>query len=238
MRAQGWIENGSAWGTRRHAVPAVAIRFLTNLRKLDAFTGGLDQKIAELGLAQTVEWARTQTEGPFEDYPSNVRSALKRYVAFLLDAADPETPGTDVRPEEQPAVSLESVGEAEATLFRYERELQAAVRRQLSVLEPGLTIADGGIERSVATGRIDVLAEAAAGELVVIELKAGTCPAGAMEQALGYTDDIAVEMGRPARTILVAADFPERVRAAARRVSGLKLVAYKLQLAFDTDQST
>ena len=215
-----------------------ASSYATNLRKLDAFTGGLDQKIAELGMAQTVEWARTQTDGPFEDRPSNVRSALKRYVAFLLDAADPETPGTVVPPEDQPTDAPDGADEAEATLFRYERELQAAVRRQLPALEPGLAIADGGAERPVATGRIDVLAEATTGELVVIELKAGTCPAGAMEQALGYTDDIAVETGRPARTILVAADFPERVRAAARRVSGLKLVTYKLQLAFDTDQAT
>lgn len=209
--------------------------YATNLRKLDAFTGGLDEKIAELGFGPVLEWGRAQTEGPFQDYPSNVRSALKRYVQFLVDAADPELPASA---EEENEVTDPIEDEAEATVFRYERELQAAVRRQLTILEPGCSIADGGIERAVATGRIDILAEAATGELLVIELKAGTCPAGALEQALGYTDDIANELGRPARTIMVAADFGERTRAAARRIAGLKLVTYKLQLAFEVDQES
>lgn len=207
--------------------------YATNLRKLDTFTGGLDEKIAELGFGPVLEWARVQTEGPFEDYPSNVRSALKRYVQFLVEAADPETPSS---PAPVPDREAEPADDAEATVFRYERELQAAVRRQLGTLEPGCTIADGGVERAVSTGRIDILAEAPSGELLVIELKAGTCPAGALEQALGYTDDIASELGRPARTVLVAADFNERTRAAARRVTDVKLVTYKLQLAFEVDQ--
>jgi hypothetical protein len=205
--------------------------YAVNLRKLDAYTGGLDEKIAELGFQGVLEWAKDQTAGPFEDYnASNVRSALKRYVAFLVDATDPET---------APLIETPSADEghetAEATVFKYERELQAGIRRQLNALEPGLVVADGGVERSVATGRIDILAEDATGGLVVIELKAGTCPAGALEQALGYTSDIAIETSRQVRTILVAADFPERIRSAARRVRDLKLVTYKLQLAFEYD---
>jgi Endonuclease NucS len=204
--------------------------YASNLRKLDEFVGGLDEKIAELGFGPIIEWAKSQDQGPFEDYPSNVRSALKRYVAFLVDAADPDVGSIET------TTPQEDIDENEATVFRYERELQAAVRRQLLALESGLIAADGGVERAVATGRIDVLAEAPTGELVVIELKAGTCPAGALEQALGYTDDISSETGKPARTILVASDFPERIRAAARRVPQVKLVTYKLQLAFAVDQ--
>ncbi len=209
-----------------------AASYATNLRKLDSFiVGGLDAKIDELGFGPILEWAREQTVGPFEDYPSSVRSALKRYVTFLVDAADPEAVLID---ETLTAVSEEEL--IEATTFKYERELQAAVRRQIAGLEAGLTIADGGFERAVATGRIDVLAEAANGDLVVVELKAGTCPAGALEQALGYSSDIEVETGKTTRTILVAADFPERIRAAARRISDLRLVTYKLHLAFETDE--
>lgn len=207
--------------------------YATNLRKLDVFTGGLDEKIAELGFGPVLEWAKVQIEGPFEDYPSNVRSALKRYVTFLVDAADPETPTDLSITDEVPSHINEE--QAEATLFRYERELQAAVRRQLTSLEPGLTVADGGIERSVATGRIDVLAATESGEMIVIELKAGTCPPGALEQALGYSDDIETETGKPTRTVLVAAEFPERIRAAVRRVPSVRLVTYKLQLAFEAD---
>lgn len=209
-----------------------AASYATSLRKLDAFAGGLDEKIAELGFGPVLEWAKDQTEGPFEDYPSNVRSALKRYVTFLIDSADPEASADELaapRPIE--------MDDAEATLFRYERELQAAVRRQLDALEPGLQAADGGTERAVATGRIDILGESG-DELVVIELKAGACPSGALEQALGYTTDIEVETGRKTRTILVAGDFPERIRSAARRIGGLRLVTYKLQLAFEEDSSS
>ena len=209
--------------------------YAVNLRKLDAFTGGLDEKIAELGFGPIIDWARGQSGGPFQDYSSNVRSALKRYVQFLVDAADPNVIEASAS---ETSDAVHDADASEATTFRYERELQAAVRRQLAMLEPGCVIADGGVERAVATGKIDVLAEIPGAELIVIELKAGTCSAGALEQALGYTDDIAAELNREVRTILVAADFPERTRAAARRVRGLKLVTYKLELAFDTDQQS
>jgi RecB family endonuclease NucS len=98
---------------------------------------------------------------------------------------------------------------AEARLFRYERELQDAIRRQLTQVEPGLVEADGGHERSVATGKIDVLARDLAGHFVVIELKVGPCPHGALEQVLAYSD---------------------RIRAAAKRARDISLVTYELQL--------
>lgn len=60
---------------------------------------------------------------------------------------------------------------AEARLFRYERELQEAIRQQLTKVEPGLVEADGGRERLVATGKIDIVALDLAGRFVVIELK-------------------------------------------------------------------
>jgi hypothetical protein len=206
-----------------------ASSYATNLRKLDAFTGGLDERIQQTGFAEIIEWARGQTEGPFEGYnASNVRSALNRYVKFLIDASDPEAVAQ--QPEE-----TTSDEEVEATLFRYERELQVAVRRQIDSLEPGLVIADGGVERSVATGKIDVLAKDEKGDFVVIELKAGTCPSGALEQVLGYSEDLQQETGTHSRAVLIASDFPERLRSAARRVNDLKLITYKIQLAFEPD---
>ena len=201
--------------------------YASNLRKLDQFTGGLDEKIAQIGLGQIIEWAKEQTEGPFGDtYASNYRSALNRYVKFLIDSSDPEASEPDV--EETHSTPLD-----EATTFQYERELQAAVRRQISALRPDLKIADGGTERAVATGRIDVLAEDRNANLVVIELKAGPCPSGAMEQVLGYAEDLHLETGRNTEALLIAADFPERIRVAARRTTGLTLMTYKLQLSFD-----
>jgi RecB family endonuclease NucS len=119
---------------------------------------------------------------------------------------------------------------AEARLFRYERELQQAIRRQLALVEPGLVEADGGHERSVATGKIDIVARDQAGHFVVIELKAGLCPQGALEQVLAYTSDLEAETGTPCRAVLVASQFSERIKAAAKRAQGVSLVTYELQL--------
>jgi RecB family endonuclease NucS len=124
---------------------------------------------------------------------------------------------------------------ADARLFRYERELQAAIRRQLSLVEPGLVEADGGRERSVATGKIDIVARDEAGRFVVIELKAGPCPQGALEQLLAYASDLDGETGTRCRAILVAAQFSDRLRAAAKRVDDLALVTYELQMGFAKD---
>jgi RecB family endonuclease NucS len=119
---------------------------------------------------------------------------------------------------------------AEARLFRYERELQDAIRRQLAMVEPGLVEADGGHERSVATGKIDIVARDQAGHFVVIELKAGPCPHGALEQVLAYSSDLEAETGTPCRAILVASQFSDRIRAAAKRARDVSLITYELQL--------
>jgi len=68
---------------------------------------------------------------------------------------------------------------------------------------------------------------------VAIELKAGLCPAGALEQVLGYAADVQVETDLSCRAILVAADFPERIRQAARRIPSLNLKTYRLQVAIE-----
>jgi RecB family endonuclease NucS len=119
---------------------------------------------------------------------------------------------------------------AEARLFRYERELQRAIRLQLAMVEPGLVEADGGHERSVATGKIDIVARDQAGNFVVIELKAGPCPHGALEQVLAYSSDLEAETGTPCRAVLVASQFSERIRAAANRARDISLITYELQL--------
>jgi RecB family endonuclease NucS len=115
----------------------------------------------------------------------------------------------------------------EARLFRYERELQTAIRGQLDLVEPGLVEADGGRERSVATGKIDIVAIDQAGHYVVIELKAGPCPHGALEQVLAYSTNLEAETGTPCRAILVASCFSERIRAAAKRARDISLVTYE-----------
>ena len=91
--------------------------------------------------------------------------------------------------------------------FGLERDLQRALRTNISQLEPGLTITDGGSERTVDAGRIDITAEDSAGSIVVVELKAGTAPPESIAQLLSYMGTIENPDSRLVRGILVAKDF-------------------------------
>ena len=183
-----------------------------------------------MGTAAFREWFRTEPSGPFERYPANSISAIKtvlnRYVDFWGDENAPEEPETiDDGSPDQPL------------LFKLEREMQAAVRRQLNELESGLVADDDGVERRVATGKIDIVARDKDKKLVVIELKAGPCPPTALEQVLGYADALAEETGEDVRAYLIAGEFADRTRAAARRTRGLKLKTYEFSVSFnDVDQ--
>jgi RecB family endonuclease NucS len=118
--------------------------------------------------------------------------------------------------------------QTQARIFSYEKELKIALRGQLGLVEPGLVEADGGRERAVATGKIDITARDAAGNFVVIELKAGPCPNGALEQVLAYSTDLEAETGTPCRAVLVASQFSDRIRAAALRARDISLVTYEV----------
>lgn len=197
------------------------------LNRIDKTLKGLDEAVKKLGKDKILEWARTTEDPPFDGYPSHAKSVLKKYLQFLIET---ETP-TDDETEELDLTedSLEPSGLA----FRLEKEMQAGVRKQLKNLESGLVEADGGTERRVATGKIDIVAKDKKGDLVVIELKPGMCPPGALEQVLGYAEALAeVEIKSTVRAILIASDFPDRVRAASKRVKGLKLLTYEFSLKF------
>jgi RecB family endonuclease NucS len=114
-------------------------------------------------------------------------------------------------------------------ILHYEKELKALVRKQLERVEPGLVEADDGREREVPTGKIDITARDANGNLMVIELKAGPCPVGALEQVLGYTADLEAETGAPCRAVLIASEFSDRIRAAAKRANEVYLVTYQME---------
>lgn len=123
--------------------------------------------------------------------------------------------------------------EAVETTFGLERDLQQALRSNIVQLEPGLTIVDGGRERSVKSGgRIDILAKDRSGATVVIELKAGRADRDAVGQILGYIGELMGE-ATPIRGILVAAEFSPRTIAAARAAPNIRLVSYGIQFLFN-----
>ena len=127
----------------------------------------------------------------------------------------------------------EAVEEAEEITFGLERDLQKAVRTNVSQLEPGLEVVDGGRERRTDAGNIDITAKDAEGQIVVVELKAGTANPDAVAQILSYMTAVAEKDGAPVRGIIVAGEFHKRVVMAARAVPGLTLKRYAFQFRFE-----
>jgi RecB family endonuclease NucS len=96
----------------------------------------------------------------------------------------------------------------------------------------GEIVADGGRQRKVASGFIDILGRDRDGALVVIEVKAGRTRPEAVAQVLGYMADVAAEDGGRVRGYLIGADHHDRVIAAARAVPDLELRRYSYRFSF------
>lgn len=122
---------------------------------------------------------------------------------------------------------------AEVT-FGLERDLQSALRANISQLESDLTIVDAGKERTTEAGRIDIAAQDSKGNLVIIELKAGLATPEVIAQVLAYMGAVAESDGVPVRGILVAGDFHKRVVWAARAIPNLELKKYSFQFSFES----
>jgi hypothetical protein len=196
------------------------------LNRIDQAIGGLDEAIARDGPEAVATWATTTELETFATYRSHSRSVLKRYLQYRIDRASAE-PGEEPGSEDD----AEEILETDAN-FRVEREMQAQVRLQIGQIEPGLTVADGGAETTVATGRIDIVARDQNGRLVAIELKAGKCPTGALEQVLAYAHSLSEERGEAVRAMLIAGSFNDRLRAAAKRAVDVELKIYSYNLTF------
>ncbi len=117
--------------------------------------------------------------------------------------------------------------------FGLERDLQKALRTNIQQLERGLRIVDGGVEKTVEAGRIDITAEDADGYMVIVELKAGTADLGSIAQLLSYIGSVSDDSSRLVRGILVANDFHPRLIIAAKAVPNIKLIAYSIHFSFE-----
>lgn len=189
---------------------------------------GLDEAI-NTNVDDLRKWAKNTHSPPFDEKPSNPRSVLTKYLAFKNSLG--ELPIGSELSDTQTQEPLEPEGLA----FTLERDLQTAIRRQIASLEDGLQIVDGGSERRVLTGYIDILAKDNNGIFVIIELKAGDCPKGSLEQLLGYAKDIKDEEGvDKVRMCLIAKSFSDRTLAASTFICNLKLIEYDYTISFRT----
>lgn len=120
-------------------------------------------------------------------------------------------------------IILEVTGEDEV-----QRYLEASKGVHLDELEGGLTLKESQYEISV--GSIDILAEDSNGLPVVIELKL-TARDSTVGQILGYLQAYEEESGhKQVRGIIVAQDFTERCKKAAKRAN---LELFEFRKAFN-----
>jgi hypothetical protein len=169
-------------------------------------------------------------EGNIRNNLQSYKNAVVRYLKFLDNGEFSReiSEGQSVEAMELASISEDAIQQR----FSLERDMQAALRRNIERLDPSLTIIDDGAERAVSSGLIDITCEDG-NALVVVELKAGKADSRAIGQILGYMGDLHEEEGgKSVRGILVAHDFDRRTKAAARVVPALTLKKYSIEFRF------
>ena len=174
--------------------------------------------------------SKMQIERSLYDTLSSCRSHLRTYRKFREDIGS-----NSVSTESALEVAGELLRERrEGKQFEVERHLQDELRKEITQLEAGLEIADGGLERSVESGFIDILAKDPTGALVVIELKTGIAKRETIGQVVGYMGDLLNEdQSVPVRGIIVAAEFDKSCRSGVRVIPDLKLKRYRFTFEFE-----
>lgn len=210
---------------------------ISNVKKIEEYYGNLDEHFAkgtyEREVINTLEYS-TKDEQANKPNPSKIpfkgnirnnlnmyKNAAKLYESFLKERIRPDPDSTPSPPEEVIRQKLS-----------LERDMEEALRRNISNLDPSLKIIDEGTQRAVDSGFIDITCEDNNG-LVVVELKTGKADSRAIGQILGYMGDLQEEENeKKVRGILVAHDFDKRAKAAARVVPTLTLKKYSIEFKF------
>lgn len=230
-----------SWLAANYTANSLATHF-SQARKVEEAYGDLDLIIDE-GRLETVAGElnySSQDAKSGKPNPSRIQAGSNLYtnLAAYKSSLRCYARFRETETEFQSELAMEVAGQAikdklEGKQFELERHLQQALRREIGQLEEGLTIIDGGVERSVASGFIDILARDVHGALVVVELKAGAARREAVGQILGYMGDLKIEEPETViRGILVAADFDRSCASAAVIVSDLTLRQYRFEFSF------
>ena len=231
------------WMEARFAASTVST-MLSTCRRIEGAYGDLDEIfdqdriepiIGELAYSKNDEAkgvpnpSKMQLERSVYDTLSSCRTALRTYRNFREDPVS-----VSVSAENAIEIAGELIRERkEGKQFEVERHLQEELRKEIAQLELGLTIVDGGGERAVESGFIDILAKDQSGSFVVIELKSGTAKREAIGQIVGYMGDLmSEEAGTNVRGILVAADFDKSCQSGVRAIPTLELRRYRFSFKF------
>jgi endonuclease len=128
----------------------------------------------------------------------------------------------------------DDVEELAETSISLERDIEEHLIRNLDTIEKGLKLIDR--QARIKVGIVDILAEDSSGGRVIIEIKVGDAKDSAVGQIARYLGWYGQKDGKAPRGFLIASEFSEPVRYAAKAVSNLTLLAYKVHFSFE--QST
>lgn len=231
-----------AW-LKANYTPNSAATHWSQAKKVCEFYGDLDELYDSGRIEEVAAELNYSSRDAREDKPNPSRIAagnnLYANLAAYKSSLRCYAKFRDNEVEFDSETAIEAAGKAiseklEGKQFELERHLQAELRREITQLEPGLEIIDGGMERSVESGFIDILAKDKTDALVVIELKAGTAKREAIGQIVGYMGDLCVEEpGTDVRGILVAAEFDKSCLAGVRVIPSLQLKRYRFNFSFE-----
>ena len=219
--------------------------YLSDAKRVDSIYGDLDRyfddgKIDELVVEFEYSSSDAKAGKPNptkipitgKSYSSlgSYRSAIRCYKRFR------EING-DSKIEQEAVIEAAAIGIQErkqGRTFELESHLQSHLRKEIEQLEPNLVIVDGGVERIVNSGKIDILAQDGSGRFVVIELKRETAQRDAIGQIVGYMGDIMDEEDvRDVRGILVAGGFDKSCKASLKVIPNLSLKKYRFNFMFE-----
>ncbi len=236
---QKWLsEQGYQDGTQKAQIYRV--------KKVEECYGSLDEHFANGTHQEIIETLKYSTKDKQENKPNpskikfdgdikgnlqSYRGAALWYLNFLNQTNDYVLQTKNVVDD----INIYLPIEDKQQRLSLERDMQVALRKNIASLESSLKIVDGGEERAVDSGLIDITCEDS-NSLVVVELKAGKADSRAIAQILGYMGDLQEEDDeKPVRGILIAHDFDKRTKSAARVVPTLKLMKYSIEFKFTAE---
>lgn len=149
-------------------------------------------------------------------------------------------PAEDPKPiYEKPEVDDGEPEELEgASEFAYESDLQNFLSKNLSLIEPGLSLYEEegitGLEFPVGNRRVDILARDSDGNYVVIELKVSRGYDRVVGQLLRYIAWIRkyqAEADQRVRGVIIAREISDDLLLACSEVDGVSLYEYELSVS-------
>lgn len=233
-----------SWMTTRYTANGVNTRF-ASAKRVETQYGDLDDHFDNGSIDELADKLHYSLSDSKLDKPNptmlaiggnpyntlnNCKNAVRTYKAFRADGGPAEF-------ATETTIELAAAGIAEkkqGKTFELEAHLQRFLRQEIGQLESGLVIVDGGNERSVNSGDIDILAQDKDGTFVVVELKRDTAKREAIGQIVGYMGDVMEEEAvDKVRGILIADIFDKSCRGAVRVIPNLTLKRYRYSFMFE-----